>query len=526
MKGYKIIGIFWLIVVVFSACSDWLDLTPETDPTENEIYSDGEGYRTVLNGLYQSMGKMELYGRDLSFGFVDCLSQQYDLNEENNITAYFREMGKMNYKHTNVASAIEETWLTGYNVIANANNLIQNVLHKSTPELFEQGEMEQHLILGEAYACRALMHFEMLRLFAPPLNQDDGKNYIPYVTEYPNVQPQGISVSECLDKIIMDLKQAKDLCMEFDTTDLAMNAMCEGNARFYNKFSTYTDLGSKPSLLNDFFKGRGYRLNYYSITALLARVYQYAEMHKEAFECADEVLKYTYKASPYDIFTFFRFSSTGIYAGSDNSTSAFEAKSDLRMVDNLIFAVYNEKAYDRLNLSIYFAKELKGARAQYFVVKKDEIFKSEAGLDEGTSDVRAKKLIYMADGKYPVSGKWFWHADESKREQNVTILPVIRATEMQYIIAEYYARQQQWSEAAAVLNEIRSARDCFDVVSFSSWMDFVKCLVNDARREWISEGQLFYLYKRLGAEVNFGEGIKRAYKRDEYLVPIPSSQSL
>lgn len=525
MKVYKIIGLI-LLTSVFSGCSDWLNLTPETDPTEKQVYSQGEGYRSVLNGLYQNMGKIELYGRDLSFGFVDCISQQYNMNEDNNRIKYFREMVKMNYKDVDVASAIEATWLAAYNVIANANNLIQNILLKSTPELFEQGEMEQHMILGEAYACRALMHFDMLRLFAPPMNQDDGKNYIPYVKDYPSIQPQGIPVAECLDKIIADLKHAKDLCMEFDTSALAMNAMCEGNGRFYNKFSAYTSLGSQPSLLNDFFKGRGYRLNYYSITALLARVYQYAGMHKEAFDCADEVLKYTYKASQWDIFTFFKFSSSGIYAGSDNSTSAFEAKSDLRMIDNLIFAIYNEKAYDRLNLSIYFNKELKEAGAQYFVIKKEEIFKSESGIDEQTNDVRAKKLIYMADDKYPVSGKWFWHADESKREQNVTILPVIRATEMQYIMAEYYARQQQWTEAASVLNAIRSERDCFETVSFSNWTDFVKCLVNDARREWISEGQLFYLCKRLGAEVSFSEGVKRPYQQDEYLVPMPSSQSL
>lgn len=525
MKRYKKIGLL-LLAVIFGACSDWLDLTPETDPTEKQIYSQGEGYRSVLNGLYQNMGKVELYGRDLSFGFVDCLSQQYDINEDNNKTELWQEVGKMNYRHNKVSPVIEETWLAAYNVIANANNLIQNILQKSTPDLFEEGELERNMILGEAYACRALMHFDMLRLFAPAKTQDDGKNYIPYVEEYPSILSNGISVDACLEKVIADLNRAKDLCMAFDTSALAMNAMCEGNARFYNEFNRWTDLGSTPGLLKDFFKGRGYRLNYYSITALLARVYQYADRHKEAFDCADEVMKFTYKASKYDIFPFFTFSSTGIYAGSDNSTSAFEAKSDLRMVNNLIFAVYNEKAYDRLSLGQYFAKELKGAGAQYFVVKRDEIFKTEDGSDEKDTDVRAKKLIYMADSKYPVSGKWFWHADEAKREKNVTILPVLRATEMQYIMAEYYARQQQWTEAAALLNNIRSERDCFNEVNFSSWADFVKCLVNDARREWVSEGQLFYLYKRLGTDVNFGDGVKHPYSREEFLVPIPASQSL
>ncbi len=32
------------------------------------------------------------------------------------------------------------------------------------------------MILGEAYACRALVHFDLLRLFAPALIHDDGEN--------------------------------------------------------------------------------------------------------------------------------------------------------------------------------------------------------------------------------------------------------------------------------------------------------------------------------------------------------------
>ena len=108
----------------------------------------------------------------------------------------------------------------------------------------------------------------------------------------------------------------------------------------------------------------------------------------------------------------------------------------------------------------------------------------------------------------------------------MTILPVIRGTEMQYIVAECYARIGIWTEAAKILNEIRQARGCWDDVSFNTWEDFVKELVVDARREWISEGQLFYLYKRLNAEVDFGKGEKRPFKRQEAVVPIPESQSM
>ena len=514
------------IASLLSSCESWLDLKPVTQATEEEIFSSAEGYRSTLNGLYKNMGKSSLYGMNLSFAMLDGFSQQYDLSPENNSGEEFQAYGTMNYGQTKVASRIEETWLAAYNVVANANNLIQNLMENTTPELFEFGEVERNMILGEAYACRALMQFDMLRLFAPAPINDDGANYVPYVEQYPNIQPAGISVNECINKVIADLERAKELVYDFDTSALAMNAVCTGEARFYNKFSIYTDLGRTPWALTDFFKGRGYRLNYYSITALLARAYQYAGKYDEAFKAADEVLKFKYEASQWDKFTFYEFKTTGIMTGTDNKFSTFEGKSNLRLVDNLIFAVYNEKAYDELRLGTYFMKESKGNHGQYFVVKTNNIFKSSTGVDEIESDIRFTKMIFLANDKQPISGKWFCHDDEAKRKANVTILPVIRGTEMQYIVAECYARKGNWTEAAKILNEIRQARGCWDDVSFNTWEDFVKELVVDARREWISEGQLFYLYKRLNAEVDFGKGEKRPFKRQEAVVPIPESQSM
>ena len=525
MKTYIKLLLFG-IASLLSSCESWLDLKPVTQATEDEIFSTAEGYRSTLNGLYKNMGKSSLYGMNLSFAMLDGFSQQYDLSPENNGMDEFQAYGAMNYSQTGVASRIEATWLAAYNVVANANNLIQNLIENTTPELFEFGEVERNMILGEAYACRALMQFDMLRLFAPAPISDDGANYVPYVEQYPNIQPAGISVNECINKVITDLERARELVYDFDTSALAMNAVCTGDARFYNKFPTFTELASKPSALSSFFKGRGYRLNYYSMTALLARAYQYAGKYDEALEAADDVLKFKYEARQWDKFTFYEFKTTGIMTGMDNNFSTFEGKSNLRLVDNLIFAVYNEKAYDELGLGTYFMKESGGSHGQYFVVKTNSIFKSSTGVDESGSDIRFTKMIFLANDKQPLSGKWFCHDDEAKRKANVTILPVIRGTEMQYIMAECYARKGIWTEAAKILNEIRHARGCWDDVSFNTWEDFVKELVVDARREWISEGQLFYLYKRLNAEVDFGKGEKRPFKRQEAVVPMPESQSM
>jgi hypothetical protein len=78
MENYiKILAV--AIVLVFAGCKDWLDVTPAGQATESDLFSTGDGYRSVLNGLYKSMGKPELYGRNWSYGMLDCMAQLYNL---------------------------------------------------------------------------------------------------------------------------------------------------------------------------------------------------------------------------------------------------------------------------------------------------------------------------------------------------------------------------------------------------------------------------------------------------------------
>ena len=55
------------VTLIFAGCKDWLDVTPAGQATEGDLFSKGAGYRSVLNGLYKSMGKPELYGRNWSY---------------------------------------------------------------------------------------------------------------------------------------------------------------------------------------------------------------------------------------------------------------------------------------------------------------------------------------------------------------------------------------------------------------------------------------------------------------------------
>ncbi len=516
--------IYMLFVAMgFAACSDWLDLTPEGQATDEKVFSTGDGFRSVLSGVYKAMSSKDLYGVELQFGVVDCISRQYTWNWTNKPQKMeYLDAYNFNYTSNNLRPVIDRIWLKGFNVIANANNLIQNIKDKPA-DIFSNGETERRLILGEAYACRALMHFDLLRLFAPAPVNDDGKNYVPYVEVYPNRQPVGIPVKPFLEKVMADLENARNLVADFDTTALGQSLCASGKARFYGELEYGMEGATTPETIDDFLKGRGYHLNYYAITALLARVYQYAGKDEEAFQMAKAVMEFKAHGVgvEYDMFTqddMYGF----IYQ--DNP----ESRDGLKVVSNLIFALYNERAYEENSLSTYFMKNPEGLTVgDWFVfdLEGQEIFKNVDGSDELADDYR-KYLMFQVDYK-DISAKWYCHDDTKKRDNNVTILPVIRSTEMRYIMAEYYARKGNLEEAYRILNDIRANRNLMKPLeNEGDYKVFERNLVRDAQREWMSEGQLFYLYKRLNFSVKMSDKETRPMNRSEYMLPIPDNQSM
>ena len=75
----KILNLF-ILVLFFSlvSCNEWLNVSPEDQIGEKDLFSNGEGFRNALNGIYKSMAEYELYGRQLSWGLPEAMAQTYD----------------------------------------------------------------------------------------------------------------------------------------------------------------------------------------------------------------------------------------------------------------------------------------------------------------------------------------------------------------------------------------------------------------------------------------------------------------
>ena len=505
------IGI-WMIasLLFFTSCNEWLDVRQEGEFEAEDLYANGEGYRAVINKLYKMMAESSLYGENLTYGVVDCMSQQYALTEESNANSVYRSFADFKYTDNGVPDQIDAMWLNGYRMIANANDLLQRI-RNAEDDMFEFGAVERHLIEGEARACRALVHFEFLRLFAPRVEDAGEDLFVPYVEHYPNTYASSIAVRPFLEKVINDLTEAKRLVAEFDTS--ADGRLVNATAAARTAAAPTNNFG-----YDNFFAGREYRLSYYSITALLARVYQWAGMQEEAFACAREVIGFAENGEP-----FYKDDFTGVKTTTGFDAAAFDQKSDYKAQSNIIFACYDRDAYEDSRLQYQFKHESLNRSNEFFVLDVETLFRSR-GISEMSSDVRYQNMVFLGMGQYPISGNYYLPSTSPESATHLMMFPLIRLTEMRYIVAEYYARNGQFTEAYQELNDIRATRGLGELSNGSSFDEFVSDLVEDARREWISEGQLFYLYKRLDAPYT-KNGVKRKLSRSEALLPVPSDQT-
>ena len=158
-------------------------------------------------------------------------------------------------------------------------------------------------------------------------------------------------------------------------------------------------------------------------------------------------------------------------------------------------------------------------RGQSCVAKRVKV----AWLFQWATDVRSKNMIFPALEVIPVSAKWYVYSKNPDVAEHLKISPVIRLTEMNYILAECHARNGNYGEAYGILNNIRAGRQLDRLAVGNSWEEFLIDLIGDARREWISEGQLFFLYKRLDAAFNLN-GEMHKLTRGEASLPLPKDQ--
>lgn len=484
MKVSKFIVAITLLISCYS-CNSWLSLNPNDQIDEDQLFETGLGYRNALNGIYQNMAVSSMYGQEMTWGTLDVLAQNY-------YSPYLEETWKSiaedyAYENEDVKSKIDNIWSTTYNSIANANNLLSRIDNED-PLKFAGEQLEKDMIKGEALALRAFLHFDMLRLFAP--YKDDSKTYVPYFEKYPSTFEPRETVNNVMEKVIRDLELARDLVAPYDTVDNRTVRM-HFRYRFTMGGGNSADLG-----VTDLFEAyRGYRMNYYAINAVLARAYAYSGQYQKAFEVTQMLID----AKDTENDNLFEF------------TSSEEVNQKPKLYDDLIFALSNKKLLE--NYELYYNTE--NYKLYLDIDSKDELF-------DDVADYRGTKLVSEVNSWYYLSLKYAKSSSSSTEASACEIMiPIIRLSEMYYIRAEYYAQLGRFQEAATELDNVRRGRNCtIGRLNITSIADFNTELLNEAKREFIGEGQLWFYYKKLDVKPtsDMPDGA--------FILPLPESETI
>ena len=484
--------IMFAVCAVLLSCNDWLDVDSSTNVKGEELFSKPDGFYTAVNGVYRLLGDVSLYGESLTWGLASVIGNNYD---ESKLPEKYANLSNYAYDENNNKALIDPVWESGYSVIANCNYIIENIEGRDS-SFFPLKQIEKDMILGEMLGVRAMMHFDLLRLFAPAPATHPSGAWMPYVTTYPCHSTKHLTVDEMLECIIRDLEQAKKLVAAHDTStlDKYSASMQTVNLRFYAT-STLTAGGN-------FFGMRGVRMNYCAVSGILARAYQYRNAPGDGEKAYRSALDmYHFKKDR----TWFKWT--------DWYTMEYGNKY-IKMWDDILFAGYNAKLYDicaaTRNMGNYFCyKNYKGSK---------DLFGDEL------SDFRYKKFI-AADGS---STRWEKNPDKSDAtiEKNQgPLAPVIRMSEVYYIMCEYLAGTENAADlkqAKVFLKELKTARGSTTALDNLTAKDFLEVLYNDMTREFMSEGQTFFLYKRLNRPIYNGEQLKDMSRR--WVLPRPYSE--
>ena len=172
---YKIAGCLTGVLFLLAGCNSWLDVKPEDRMTDKELFSTVQGFRTALNGIYVELNDRALYGANMIATVVEVLAQRYDFS---GTTTEVSKMGNYQYDTDYSKARFAEIWEKAYAIIANCNKLLYYA--EEQKEVLTGTNRE--LIMGETYALRAFLHFDLLRLFGPVYSVNKTGEAIPYNT--------------------------------------------------------------------------------------------------------------------------------------------------------------------------------------------------------------------------------------------------------------------------------------------------------------------------------------------------------
>ena len=455
----------FIIVLLTSSCS-FLDIDTPGIVNNGKMFGNEQGFIDAMDGVYASMAAEGLYGKELSFGFIDEIAQLY-FNDYGEGETTLTKSIDLKYRDEDVRERIDGIWGDAYNVISSANSIIDNVSGHSFPGL-------PH-IEGEARAVRAMVHFDILRLFAPGMEKPDAEA-IPYADHFSITPFRRLAVKDVYDRITDDLERSYKLLSESPEIS-----------------------GRTPSNVY---------MNKYAVAALLARVHNWAGNHGEAAKYAEAAWEGDFQ-----------------FTRDEQVKSLFKGYLANR---ECIFGLHAPNMYLDVRSNLYptrLTESMLMVRDNYQTLFEVPTFTStnndyryQACFSKRTWTKSVTLCVKLYDKNYD--------EDQIVPTGRIPGPNLIRIPEMYYILAESAYASADMEKALEYLNAVVTARGLLPLSAEEIYTEakFRRKLVGEYIKEYWGEGQIFFTYKRFNMDMDGVNSKHFTASDDVYVLPLPESE--
>jgi len=433
--------------VLMSSCGKgFLDVTPTNSVSAPTSVRTAADAKVMVTGMMRNLLSSNYYGRNF-FMYGDA--------KGGDLTLYSQGRGLdalYTFNHTANTNNYGGFWSTIYNNILQANSLLANI-----EKLKNEGSTENFDVYkGQALTLRALMYFDLVRIYGKPYTYDKSSYGVPNVTTplEASAQPLRATVEENYNQIIKDLTDAAPLL---------------------------------PKAKNNGF------INYYANRAIQARVYLTMGNYSQALAAAEDVIQ----NGGYSLYT------PADWVASWKTQFGSESIFELAVLPT-------EADLGTASLGFYLRRKGHGSTSALGFFGASDYFL--ARLNEDPTDVRwgimaADELSTSSNPRLGSCYKYSGSTDlagDGKSTSTAVNIKVIRLSEM-YLIAAEAALPTDKTKAASYLNEIRKRAPALPAAT--SGTITLDMILDEKSKELFAEGQRYFDMLRLNKSITFNDEI-------------------
>lgn len=432
-----------ILAASLSSCvNDWLDVAPSDGTDADAALTSSSDLDAARTGMYKALkgnsSFVDYYGQQF-FVYGDVHAgddyQYNNIGGSNRASFYY----DMNYQTASEFNTSTVSWQSPYVVIGRANRIIAAAEGGKLSDAVEaKAKIEQYA--AESKVLRALAHFDLVRIYGKPYTEDQGASLgVPLVTGVleSNAKPARSTVAEVYTQVVKDLTEAISSNALATETKPGYVSVWGAKAILSRVYLNMGDYANALSVAEDIIKNSG--------AALWTR---------------DQYLKAWDASTPNESEFLFRLN----VAGSDDNND-LNGIGNLQQRDGYKEMVATKKFVDMLT------SDPKDVRNDMFLPatapKEVEAY--------GTNKVFLNKL-----------------RGQGGNLRNVTIVPIIRLSEVYLTAAECAFRNNDKTKAVEYLNDLVKNRTTTKASLATVDNITLERILIERRKELIGEGQRYF----------------------------------